>query len=745
MPTRARLRLESLEDRRTPAARVDARTVTFTDFDGDAATVKFSRPVLTDDAAAASVLVFTPFGTGTNQQLQTIDLTGLPGGVSVTVSAVAANGGDGKVNVGWVKADGKDVGTVNISGDLGRITAGDPATFKTTGLLGLTVGSLGVQDPLLTQAPGGTRASVVVGALGNLAVTGEVHWASVSVTGGADPVNDKYGKIGRVRMGPLTADPATAETGYIHATGAIGPVTIGGDLTGGGLGVSGVRAGGTLGPVTVLGNVVGGAGDGSATILGTLGIRGLTVGTAAAPKSVLGGTGAGSASIQATAGSIWPVKITGNLLGGAGAGSASLLATSAVNGTGGKIAAVTVTGEVRGVGANSGSVTADAGIGPVHVGSLTGNGPNSGRINSGRGIARVTVAGDVTGGAGDYSVAITAVGGVGAVTVGGSVNGAGGRFSAGIQVGRNNVGPVGAALGPVTVRGDVNGGAGDYSAAVFTYATDLPSGKRVGGGITTVTVTGDVNGGVGKFSAAVYAQGRIGRVVVGTATGTGGLNGGPGPSSASITAAGAGIGLVAIHGDVNGGVGDFSASIDTTGALGPVSILPNGLPAGSANGDVNGGPGKLSASIHGRTVARVTINGTVAGRQGVDGVNSASILADRTIGPVTVNGSWFGASIAAGVDAGGDGYFGTGDDALTFNGSIAGITIKGTASGTADAFSATDHFAFTAWWVKSLRINGATVPLRAGPANDTTPIPIEQSPPAPPTGDFVVSELSPPP
>src|SRR5205814_181812 len=118
----------------------------------------------------------------------------------------------------------------------------------------------------------------------------------------------------------------------------------------------------------------------------------------------------------------------------------------------------------------------------------------------------------------------------------------------------------------------------------------------------------------------------------------------------------------------------------------------------------------------------------------------ASILADRTIGVVTVNGSWFGASIAAGVDAGADGYFGTGDDTRALAGTvpvvgtIAGITIKGTASGTADTFGATDHFAFTAAWVKGLKIGGAAIPLKPGPGNDTTPTAIERPGTLTPTG-----------
>jgi hypothetical protein len=726
MSPRPQLRLETLESRRAPATlAADHKTVSFTDIDGDTASVVFSAPVL-NDTNVANVLHFAgglrPNDNTTPQQLQTIDLTGLPGGLSVTVKATTIVG-DGKVDVGWVNATGKDVGTVIISGDLGRVTAGDTTT-KTPGLRALIVGSLGVRDPAATQEPGGNLLSVVNGAIGSLTVAGAVHWASVSATGGAD------GKVGSVKIGgDLAADPSIASTGLILASGAIGPVSIGGNVVGSDQPTSGLLAGGTLGPVTILGNIQGGLGTDSAAVIGNLGIRGLTVGSKTAAASVTGGAGAGSASIRTNGGDIGRVTITGNLAGGAGLGSAAIRSVT-VLGKGGKIGPVTITGDVTGdaTGTNSASIRADGNIGSVRVGSLTGRADRSASIRAGGSVGPVTVTGDLTGGSGQYSGAITTTGGIASVTIGGSVTGGAGDFSGGIQVGGNNVSPAGASLGPVKILGDLTGGGGDYSGAVQAYATQIGS-KIVGGRIAAVTIVGDVTGGTGKYSGALYAQDQIGPVRIGTATKNGSLTGGGGLFSGSLVAAGAGITAVTIFGDVTGGAGDFSAAINTNGRLGPVAVHANGV---GNKGDVTGGNGNRSASIHGLTVAKVTVDGSVTGGHGV---NSASILADRTIGAVMVNTNWIGASIAAGVNPGPDGYFGTGDDTKSFAGSIGSITIKGTADGTANTFSSTDHFAFTAAWVKSLKINGATITLTAGPGNDTHPRPLGT------TGDFVVVEL----
>jgi hypothetical protein len=726
MSPRPQLRLETLESRRAPATlAADHKTVTFTDIDGDVASVTFSAPVL-NDTNVATVLHFDggmlPNDNTTPQQLQTIDLTGLTGVLSVTVKATTVVG-DGKVDVGWVNATGKDVGTVTISGDLGRVTAGD-ATTKTPGLRALNVGSLGVRDPAVTQEPGGNLLSVVNGSIGSLTVAGAVHWASVSATGGAD------GKIGLVKIGgDLAADPATASTGLIQAEGAIGLVSIGGNVVGSDQPTSGLLAGGILGPVTVLGNIQGGIGTDSAAIIGNLGIRGLTVGSKTAAGSVTGGTGAGSASIRTSGGNIGRVTITGGLIGGTGAGSAAIRSVTAL-GKGGNIGPVTITGDVTGdaTGTDSASIRADGIIASVRVGSLTGRADRSGSVHAGGAVGPVTVNGDVTGGAGVYSGSVIGGGSIRAVTVNGNVTGVSGMYSGEIAAGVGNMGPAPANLGPVVIRGDLTGGAGPYSGSVEAY-TALISGKLAGGRIAAVTITGDVTGGTGKYSGAVYGADRIGLVRIGTAAANGSLTGGGGAFSGSVVAAGAGIAAVTVFGDVTGGAGDFSAAINTNGRLGPVAVHANGV---GNKGDVTGGNGIRSASIHGLTVARVTVDGSVTGGQGI---NSASIIADRTIGAVIVNTDWVGASIAAGVDPGVDGYFGTGDDATVFAGSIGSMTIKGTADGSAATFSSTDYFAFTANWVKSLKINGATIVLTPGKGNDKTAKPLGT------TGDFVVMEL----
>lgn len=725
MTLRPRLRLEALESRRAPATlTADGKSVAFQDIDGDSATVTFSRPV---PAAVPidTVLVFdNGFRPGDNsvaQLLQRIDLTGLPDGMSVSVKATTITA-DGRVDVGWVNATGKDVGTVNISGDLGRVTAGN-ANTKTPGLLALTAGSIGLRD-LTTQEPGGSRVSDVNGAISSLKVAGAVDGVLVRATGGVD------GKIGRVQIGAdLVADPAVAATGLIQAFGAMGPVTIGGNVVGGDQPNSGLRAGGTLGPVTILGNVQGGAGADSASIIGNLGVKGLTVGTAAVPRSVIG-VGPGSASVWALDGNIGPVKISGDLLGGPGIGSAAIRAVN-VSGKGGKIGPVTVTGDVTGMAADSAAIRADAGIGPVRVGGLTGAATNSGRVFSGGAIAKVTVDRALTGGPGDNSGSVIAVGSILSVSIGNGVTGGDGRHSGSIQAGKDNAGPKAASLGPVKIGGDLTGGIGDYSASIQAYATDLGTGKLVGGRIAGVTVVGDVTGGTGKYSASLYAQDRIGPIKIGTTTGAGGLVGGSGRGSASITSTGAGIAVVTVYGDVTGGSSDYTAAIDAKGKLGPVSIRANA----TETGNLTGGGGKLSAGIRGLSIAKVTVAGSVAGNSGVNG---ASIVADRTLGLVSVGGSWTGASIAAGVDAGADGFFGTGDDTRSFAGVIAGITIIGTARG---SVGIGDHFAFVAGHVKSLKINGTAVALTPGAGNDTAPTDLEPPPPTPPTGDFTVVEL----
>lgn len=284
--TRRTLSLELLESRRTPATMAaDAKSVTFLDADGDTVTVAFNKPVLTD---ANKDLVFH-FDVGTidgintlPQALQTLDLTAMVPGLKVTATAT---GGDGKANIGWVKADGLDVASVSVSGDLGRVTAGN-SNAKTPGLGRLTVGSIG-ELGVTTQGAGGTLVTSIVGNLTKVTVSGDVNAGRITVAG----------SIGSATIGgKLVAHPTNADTGLIDATGTIGPVKITGAIIGGAGDRSGIRAAGNIKSVTV-GALTGGGGIESGSIVSTGG----NVGTVLIIGDMQGGSGLRSASIRCRA------------------------------------------------------------------------------------------------------------------------------------------------------------------------------------------------------------------------------------------------------------------------------------------------------------------------------------------------------------------------------------------------------------------------------------------------------------
>src|SRR4051794_28894037 len=109
--------LEMLEARIAPSTLsfVNATTATYTDADGDAVTVKFTKPILSA-GNVGHVLVTTAID-ATHDQLQRIDLTVMdvamvPKGTGITVTAKpGAAVGDGLANVGYINATGFDLGS----------------------------------------------------------------------------------------------------------------------------------------------------------------------------------------------------------------------------------------------------------------------------------------------------------------------------------------------------------------------------------------------------------------------------------------------------------------------------------------------------------------------------------------------------------------------------------------------------------------------------------------------------------
>ena len=128
-------------------------------------------------------------------------------------------------------------------------------------------------------------------------------------------------------------------------------------------------------------------------------------------------------------------------------------------------------------------------------------------------------------------------------------------------------------------------------------------------------------------------------------------------------------------------------------------------------------------------IKSLTIGGSVSHSQILAGYDSAgnAFSAEVQIGKVKVLGNWLASDLVAGVRAGDDGIFGTGDtnEKLIAIGNsiiakIASITIAGAVRGTAD--NPHDGFGFAAEEFGALSIGNAKLPLQKGARNDTTPL-----------------------
>jgi hypothetical protein len=379
--------VELLESRIAPAALfVNPTTATFTDEDGDFATVKFTKPILTT-GNVASIVMTSPSLFG--DHLNRINLNGLTAatGTGITITAKVAANGDGLVNVGFVDATGVDLGAVKVGGDLTRIIAGDTANTKTAGLKSLTVQSFGY-DALLTGAS--KNDSIISGPMGSLLVKTDfaIQQLIVNATVPAD------GKIASITIGGSLTGGSESQSGRIESSGAIGAVKVGGSIIGGGGALSGQIVGiGKIASVTIGGSLRGGF----ATNAGYIG----------------------------TDGTIGAIKIARDLIGGSGIG-AGLIAS------GGGLGAVTIGGSVLGGTANNtGVVASDGNIGAVKIGGDLRGGTGLGMVDTGQifsyshSIASVTIGGDAVASTGTFNGCILAVENLGPVKIGGSIRSTG--------------------------------------------------------------------------------------------------------------------------------------------------------------------------------------------------------------------------------------------------------------------------------------------------------------------------------
>jgi hypothetical protein len=204
----------------TPAVRgleisTDKRTATFTDVDGDLVTVKTSVGAFDTGQfgfGSASVVGGTP--------LHVLDIHDAPqfAGATLTITAArSAAGGDGWVNVGFLKArdgsTGIDLAKVVIDGDLGQIDVGDGNAAKPA-LGALSVYSMG-RFGLGTQGAGGSLQSDLAGGVSAVAVANDLIGAQLRITGGAVGSMKVLGDLSRAA---LTTD---ATIGVLSVSGSV--------------------------------------------------------------------------------------------------------------------------------------------------------------------------------------------------------------------------------------------------------------------------------------------------------------------------------------------------------------------------------------------------------------------------------------------------------------------------------------------------------------------------------------------
>jgi len=697
--------IEPLESRIAPATLVSANTVTWTDVDGDLATLHLSKDILT----SSNVYSIFQFNTGsvsgsnsTQQQLEVLDLTSLGSlarHVNITVTADTRPGGNGEVDIGLILAakpdsstfqfsDGIDLGTVKIQGDLGAIYAGD--NYADRGLQKLQVDSLGALNSTLqaelsdststlyNDLNGASQGSpslesLVLASVGSIDISGNLdgtYGAGIRVLGGI------FGNIGSVHIGGSLIGGSTDDSGQIFFMHSIGSVTIDGNIVGGDGTDSGTIEGyasssTSAGKITVGGSIEGGGGSESGSIyLGEGHVNGISVG-----GDLIGGTNSDSGEIRAI--SLGAVSIGGSVVG-----NASVSASS--NGyIYGKASSVSIGGDITGgLGDSSGELNLNGALSSVTiVGSIVGgSNSNAGTLFISGSVKTLTIDGYLQGSSGDHSGYVNISGSVGTVLVGknstngDSILGGSGSNSGQLYVGGN--------LTSLTLAGSIEGGSKSDSGRV-----------QVVKNLTTLTINGSITGGTGSSSGVLSVGGSLK-----TLTLNGSLVGGSVSDSGQILVVGT-LGTSTIQGNITGGsTANATTSVDESGYL-QAGVITN-LTIG---GNITAGSITLqdkvtttatltnSGAIRATTeITELTIDGNVTGTTdcavaiSATGHTTGNVKTDIGIGQLTIGTATGGgnityANILAGYAPTASSVYGTAKDA---DASIGSVTINGNMEGT---------------------------------------------------------------
>lgn len=774
--------IEALESRISPAT-ITGKVLTYTDVDGDSVTIKFAtRGVLT----SANAFFDTAFDSTGPQQLQFISFVGQTfAGTSITMTVQQAGGGNGTADVGYIIGTGIDLGQIKLTGDLGGITAGDQDAAP--GIVKLSVGSLGAKGNTTQGNVGHTHSAITgpLGSLAVSGDFKEASLDvfDIMVSGVAKTGS---GRIGKITIGGSLIGGVEDNSGRITtASGDIGKTTIGGDIVGGdgtssgqiqaGKGLKGLTVG-TMDPGGAItgGSILGGNGSFSGSVFCNGAMGKVTI-----LGDLQGGMGEESGNLDSES-SIVSVTIKGSLIGGGNFDSGTIDAETNVKfivvekdvkgglqdeagliDIDGNLAMVRVGGSIIGGGAvDSGQsgISCDGKLGIVSIGAdlIGGAGEQSGSIFSDGGIVKLTIGHDILGGGGEQSGTVHSDGKIGTAIIGRDIRGGGGTDSGEVDSDSH--------IANVSIGRDLAGGSGLFSGVVYAD-----------GNIGTVQIGRDVLGGSGQDSGEVFAgfiddtRGNVKKILVG-----GSLLGGSGSFSGFLGAAG-NVGLIQIASSVLGGSGIESAEIYSGTGLKSVVIqgsllAGSGLRSATIASDQTIGSVVVEGNITGTTDHHVIIGARGQAKQGattdvairsirVDGsMEFVDILAgylspafgsldpfspvnpDAQIGTIKVGQDLLSTNIVAGVrDVLLDG-FGNGDDLLISGdtadriiASIARIEVGGLVNGTADVDL---EYGITAQWVKAMIIGGTPVSLTGGPNNDSL-----LAIPGATTGDYRINEV----
>jgi hypothetical protein len=215
----------------------DGKTATYLDIDGDLVTVKRSA-----GGFAIGDFMITP-GTAGGGQLAKLTISPTLNNpvVNLTITAKPGpGGGNGFVNVGDLEAAGVPLGTVTIAGDLGQFQGGLGVGSK-PGTAALSVHSFGTFGST-TGAP--SSVSIFTEGIGKLTVGADVRDRFLAASG----ANRKMGAVSI--GGSLVFESLTTR---LSADQGIGSVKIGGSVRGGSI----ISNAGALGPITIGGDLIG--------------------------------------------------------------------------------------------------------------------------------------------------------------------------------------------------------------------------------------------------------------------------------------------------------------------------------------------------------------------------------------------------------------------------------------------------------------------------------------------------------